>query len=189
MLPSTHPAIRASSQERDATVQELQTAFADGRITELEFDERMTLALNARTQAELSQLVADLPNSSGLSSPSISTSALSQKNGNALAILSGFERKGHWVVPAHLNVVAMMGGCVLDLRQAELTSSQTVFNIMAFMGGVEIIVPPGIRVEMQGVPVMGGWSNRTRSENLPTNAPVVLIRGVAVMGGVDVKSK
>ena len=45
--------MRASDQERDATVQRLQVAFAEGRLADEEFDERMRTALAARTHGDL----------------------------------------------------------------------------------------------------------------------------------------
>src|ERR1700736_301535 len=55
------PAVRASDRERDAVVQRVQQAFAEGRLDDTEFDERMRAALTARTHAELDILLADLP--------------------------------------------------------------------------------------------------------------------------------
>jgi uncharacterized protein DUF1707 len=45
------PATRASDRERDAVVQRIQQAFAEGRLDDAEFDERMRAALTARTHA------------------------------------------------------------------------------------------------------------------------------------------
>src|SRR3954462_7512109 len=47
------PSIRASDQERDAVVQRLQVAFAEGRLDDEEFDGRMRGALAARTHDDL----------------------------------------------------------------------------------------------------------------------------------------
>ena len=54
-------AVRASDRERDAVVQRVQQAFAEGRLDDAEFDERMRAALTARTHADLDLLLADLP--------------------------------------------------------------------------------------------------------------------------------
>jgi hypothetical protein len=75
------------------------------------------------------------------------------------------------------------------LRAAQLSAPVTTITVVAIMGGVEVIVPPGVRVEMHGVPIMGGWSNHVREEGLPPDAPQVHIRGVALMGGVEVRTK
>ena len=52
---------RASDRERDAVVQRVQDAFAEGRLDDAEFDERTRAALTARTHADLDALLADLP--------------------------------------------------------------------------------------------------------------------------------
>lgn len=55
------PALRVSDRERDAVVQRVQTAFAEGRLDDTEFDERMRAALTARTRGDLDVLLTDLP--------------------------------------------------------------------------------------------------------------------------------
>jgi uncharacterized Tic20 family protein len=52
---------RIGHAERDAVIERLATAYAEGRIDAREFDQRSTAALNARTQTELAPLLADLP--------------------------------------------------------------------------------------------------------------------------------
>jgi len=59
--PPLTSTIRVSAQERDETVQRLQTAFVEGRLSDEEFDERVRAALAARTRVELERLLADLP--------------------------------------------------------------------------------------------------------------------------------
>ena len=63
------PAIRASDRERDAATQRLQEAFAERRLDDGEFDQRMRTALSARTRPELDQLLADLPAPSPAAGP------------------------------------------------------------------------------------------------------------------------
>jgi Flp pilus assembly protein CpaB len=55
--------LRASDAEREKTVQTLQHALGEGRITMAEFEERVATAYAARTRAELDVLTADLPRS------------------------------------------------------------------------------------------------------------------------------
>jgi uncharacterized protein len=52
---------RIGHVERDAVVERLAGAYAEGRIDAREFDQRSTSALNARTQADLLPLLSDLP--------------------------------------------------------------------------------------------------------------------------------
>jgi hypothetical protein len=108
-----------------------------------------------------------------------------------VAIMSGFERKGVWRVPARLNVFAMMGGADLDLRDATFAAQEVVIHVSCFMGGAQITVSPETHVVMEGTGIMGGYSG-PGDEVAPggdASAPTVRVRGVAVWGGVSVERK
>ncbi len=55
------PQLRAGDSDRDATIGELREAFAQGRLTQPEFDERLGQAQQAKTYGELARITADLP--------------------------------------------------------------------------------------------------------------------------------
>lgn len=52
---------RIGDAERDQAAQFLQDHHAEGRLDPTEFDERLTAALQAKTQADLDRLFIDLP--------------------------------------------------------------------------------------------------------------------------------
>jgi hypothetical protein len=58
---SGEPAVRASDAERDQAAEILRAAYADGRLTRAELDERTGAAYAAKTRADLSGLTSDLP--------------------------------------------------------------------------------------------------------------------------------
>ena len=57
----TQPGMRAASADRDRTLDVLTAAYGEGRLTKDEFDARSARVLSAKTYAELSAVVADLP--------------------------------------------------------------------------------------------------------------------------------
>ena len=176
------PAIRASDTERDAAVERLQIAFAEGRIDDQEFDERMRSALVARTRADLDGLLADLPRSATTATvPSQSPGRL------LLAMKGGLQRRGRWRVPERLNAVAYKGGCELDLRAAELSFALTTITAVAYKGRVEIVVPPGVRVQMRGYSYGGHWDDQVPDDDLPPDAPLVQVKAVAYKGTVEAR--
>lgn len=59
-MSATHP-YRLSDAERDEAISALADAYADGRLTAAEFDERMAAASAARFAADLDGLFSDLP--------------------------------------------------------------------------------------------------------------------------------
>jgi Domain of unknown function (DUF1707) len=61
----SEPAVLASDADRDDAVRVLNEAFADGRLTAGEHDERVRAGYAARTWPQLAQLTADLPRSAG----------------------------------------------------------------------------------------------------------------------------
>jgi hypothetical protein len=56
-----HAAMRASSADRERAVDVLKAGFAEGRLTQDEYNDRMGRAYTARTYGELATLTADLP--------------------------------------------------------------------------------------------------------------------------------
>lgn len=180
--PAPPPAIRASDSERDAAVERLQIAFAEGRIDDEEFDQRMRSALVARTRADLDGLLADLPRAATIAT------VPAQSPGRLLLAMKGrVQRRGRWRVPGQLNAVAYKGGCELDLRAAELSSTSTRITAVAYKGRVEIVVPPGVRVQMRGYSYGGHWDDQVPDDGLPPDAPVVHVNAVAYKGTVEAR--
>jgi hypothetical protein len=187
--PGPSPVIRASDQDRDATAQRLQAAFAEGRLDDEEFDHRMRAALVARTSADLDQLVEDLPASSS-GAPAVRRLPGKPPGRFAIAYKGSIRRGGRWRVPEHLTTVIYKGGGRLDLRAAELTSQVTTLLAVAYKSRIDILVPPGVRVEMDGLGVSKGWSPDEELENrLPADAPVIHIRGIAYKGTIEASSR
>jgi len=58
---SVEPAVRASDAERDQAAEILRAAYAEGRLTRAELDERTGAAYAAKTRADLHGLTSDLP--------------------------------------------------------------------------------------------------------------------------------
>lgn len=180
------PSMRASDQERDATVQRLQVAFAEGRLADGEFDERMRSALAARTHAELEELLIDLPTSTAPVVPRVAGPVEGPKPGKyAVAYKRGIRHAGRWRVPGRFKAIVYKGTGELDLRAAELTEPITTILAVAYKSDIEIIVPPGIRVEVNGFGV-------TRDEDwageLAADAPVVHVRAFAYKGLVETRT-
>lgn len=121
---------------------------------------------------------------------------------NAFALMGGAR-------PAHAgafnggSVTSVLGGTHLDLTRATLAPGETaVVDVFAVMGGTEIRVPPGWRVDIQTTTVAGGVTDqRGRGDRedsddedtgdevaeLAPTAPRLVIQGVVLMAGVTVK--
>jgi len=80
---------------------------------------------------------------------------------------------------------AVMGGCQINLGAAKITS-EAVIDVLAFWGGIEIQVPRGWRIENHILAILGGIVDKT-DPTVPTGAPKLIIRGTAIMGGVEIR--
>ncbi len=82
-----------------------------------------------------------------------------RRKANLVGIMSGSCARACGWSPSSINCVAIMGRIELDFTQAQLTSMETVMNVTAIMGGVEVTVPEGITVICEGVGIMGAFED------------------------------
>jgi hypothetical protein len=68
LAPAAAARLRASDAERDIAVDILCAAVGDGRLTLDDLNERVAIALSARTRGELAVLIADLSDRRALDS-------------------------------------------------------------------------------------------------------------------------
>jgi len=177
-----------SDAERDAAAERLQVAFAEGRLADTEFDQRMRSALTARTRADLAGVTEDLPKTAPLARPDLAPAGTARRPGRlAVTFKSSIRQTGRWRVPEHYNTVIYKGSALLDLRAAELIAPVTTIVAIAYKSHVNILVPPGVRVEAGGL----GASICTDDQAdvpVPSGAPVVHVRGFTYKGTVEVMS-
>jgi predicted membrane protein len=108
-------------------------------------------------------------------------------NVSAFAFMAGVRRQSNAMAFQGGDANAIMGGVVLDLRNAQIPDGQeAVIDTFAWWGGIEIIVPPNWRVVGKVLPLMGGFEDKTVAATTPGGTLVV--RGLAVMGAVEVKN-
>lgn len=197
--PLPPPSLRAGDEERQRTADRLAQAFQEGRLDVDEFGSRIEQAWASTYDSQLDALLADLP--SGPSSSTALTPASARRrlpertNQQAsagvpatVAIMSGAERSGEWAAAGTHTAVAIMGGVSLDLREASFTEAETTIVAVAIMGGIEVVVPPDVRVRVHGLPLMGGFGaeGSINPADLAADAPLVTITGAAFWGGVGV---
>jgi hypothetical protein len=181
-------AMLASNAERDAITERLQVAFAEHRLSDGEFDERIRAALTARTAGELDTLTADLPAEAAAAGTGATPHI--QPGRFAVAFKSSISRAGRWSVPDRFYSLIYKGGGVLDLRAARLTAPVTTIMIVCYKSQAQVLVPPGVRVELggTGVSLADEGTSTATGTGLAPRAPVVHVKGVTYKGTIDVRT-
>jgi hypothetical protein len=184
-MTSGSPAIRASDAEREQAVERLRAHAVDGRLTLEEFARRIDSAYAARTRDELEELMHDLPEVPAQTRPA----AAKSRRRWVVAVLGGSTRRGRFRLAAETRVLALLGGADLDLRQAQIESADSSLTAVAILGGVNIVVPEGVEVDVDGIAILGGKDYKPGRTGPPPGAPRLRIRAFALLGGVEVKTK
>lgn len=179
-MPSVPSAkLRASHDDRDAVVEQLRDAAADGLIDFEELDTRVGQALTSKTRAELAVLTADLPQAA----PPVEQPPLLLKGG----VHGAARGPGRWEVPAHVVVYGGMGGVKLDFTRAQCHHTEVALEAHGEMAGVTIIVPDSWAVDTGGMdPGVGGLKDRTTPDRLP-GTPLIRLTGAGGVAGVTVR--
>jgi predicted membrane protein len=103
------------------------------------------------------------------------------------AVLGGFERRVTTQTFRGGEITAIMGGCSLDMRSCSIEpGTEAVISVFSFWGGITIKVPPDWTVVLHGTPVMGGFEEKTATP--PNDAKRLIVRGYAIMGGLEVRN-
>ncbi len=193
--------MRASDADREKVAAVLREAYAEGRLTAVEHEDRLGEAYRAQTYGELIPVMRDLPVPPGtlaLPTPpgvsavptqtpagvTVNPALGAQGDTSCVAIFSGFKRTGAWTVPPQLSALCVFGGGELDLTEAVLTAHETVITAICLFGGLEITVPEGVVVRGEIVGIFGG--SETPGDVAPPGAPVLVVKGAAIFGGVEI---
>ena len=180
---------------RERSIARLTDAFAHDELEMDEFERRLSIAHRTNSPDELAALTADLqptesPTTTALTHPSPAAPLSVRDHQRILLVMGGTSRTGQWTPARKLRIVAIMGGAELDFREAALSPGVTEIHITAVMGGVNIIVPPHLAVEMDGSAIMGGFEHSDRAPIEPDpERPILRVHGLAVMGGVQIETR
>jgi hypothetical protein len=154
--------LRASHEDRDRVVEVLRVSAGDGRLTAEELDERLELAMTARTYGELAKLVVDLPADGSVASalaPRVPQAPRAPRAKEVVRIDCGSghaKKEGRWVLPQRIEARVRSGHLKLDFSQAVITQPSLQLDAEVRSGHVVLITKPGIVVDTDDVVVRSG---------------------------------
>jgi Cell wall-active antibiotics response 4TMS YvqF/Domain of unknown function (DUF5668) len=118
---------------------------------------------------------------------------------HAFAIMSGVGRRSVASDFRGGDANAIMGGVEIDLSGAQIREGeQAVLDVFAMWGGIDLRVPKNWRIVSEVFALMGAYEDNTTrdgvlvewgsSDQPQAGAPTLIIRGVVVMGAIEVKN-
>jgi len=171
-------------------IAQLSQHFAYDSISLDELEQRIERAYHATSVEALRTLTSDLPATAAEAQarrPAVPEVYVPERE-RILSVMSGTKRRGVWRPARTVEVLSIMSDTRLDLRDAVLAAGVTEINVMAFMTGVRITVPPGVRVVVQAQAMMGNVIDETYDPpRVGSGAPVIRITGTVFMSELKVR--
>ncbi|WP_210585918.1 DUF1707 domain-containing protein [Streptomyces sp. GESEQ-35] len=135
--------LRASHEDRDRVVEVLAVAAGDGRLTAEELDERVGVALSARTMGELAALTTDLPEAAEVAE--VKDVVRIEQQGSST-------RRGEgWVVPRRMEIHSAWGDVTLDFSRADIRHDTLRIDLDMQAGALRLVTRPGVVVDTDGL--------------------------------------
>lgn len=186
--------LRASDADRDQVATLLSHAYAEGRITHDEHDERMSTAMTARTFNELIPLTSDLaplekplPASAEkrVNLPSIDRAGASSELDNMTTIFGELKRQDAWRVHKNSNSYILFGESKLDMREAIFDDTEINLSGFVCFGEVKILVPEGVNVRDNTSTILGETSIKGLTPH--PDGPTINLKGTVLFGSISVR--
>ena len=182
---------------REETVDQLIMNYGHGKLSREAFERRLDAALDTKSPDTLVELTKDLD-------LKIDRQYAAQKKAelgihvepaidaddveHIVNVFAGNTRKGTWHVPRRIRTINIFGGTELDFSDASFTAETTYITVFCLFGGVNLRVREGMRTLSKAVAIFGGVDNRASSTTSP-NAPVLVVEGLVLFGGIDIRIK
>ncbi|KGE71864.1 DUF1707 SHOCT-like domain-containing protein [Spirochaeta lutea] len=201
-------------KERDQIIDHLSNCFARDLLTAEDFELRVERAHQASTLDQLAGLIEDLPTLPGsprFAAPSGSHSrfpsgdyAEGRGEGSpgpyrggfpgdlepetTYAIFSEQKLAGNWLRRNSAAATVALGSMVMDLRDVTL-GPYTEIQLTAFMGEITIILPDYPVLVESSVSTILAEFKRKGMGRAPDNAPLLKLKGYAVLSQITLKQK
>jgi hypothetical protein len=179
--------LRAVARER------IGEGYASDLIDADELDRRLEALERAGTAGEIEALAADLSPSVAVAEQRIVALVPSDRvpeHQRVVALFSEAKRGGPWLPGRTNEVQAVFASVQLDLREAQLGPGTTLFHATVVFGELEIIVPPGLPVDVDCGVVFGEIdSDESLGHGIDASGLRVRIDGRVWFGSISVRER
>jgi hypothetical protein len=175
---------RMSDADRERIVAHLQAAVGEGRLSIVEFQERVDGVLQARTYGEVEPYLADLP--APPLPPAVQKDVI-ELHSSATSI----KRKGRWNVPRRLLIRNTAGSVKLDFTEAFIASPVVEIDLNVTAGSTTLVLPAGATVDADNVRMAAGGMHVRGFPSDPGagSGPHFVVTGNQRAGGLTIRAQ
>ncbi|MCP3673859.1 MAG: DUF1707 and DUF2154 domain-containing protein [Gammaproteobacteria bacterium] len=183
---------------REKVIDKLIMNYSHGELSLEAFERRLDQAMDTSEHSVLISLTADLELSvdqefidnkeEQQNTNYVSSDADSEDIEYIVQIFAGNERNGTWVLPKEIRIFSLFSGAALDLTEAQFAHPTLRIMVFSLFSGNDIFVADNVNVRTNAFSIFGGISNKALS-NANHNSPTVLIEGVGIFSGINIKVK
>lgn len=181
---------------REEVIDQLIMNYSHGKLSFEAFERRLDTAMASDNNIEIAKLAEDLDlevNKDYVDSKKRDfVPQFAPHDGedveHMVNIFGGSDRSGAWSVPKEIRSISIFGGSTIDFSEAIFSQRRTTMKVFCLFGGDDILIPDNINVVSKAFCIFGGVSNKAPSI-AERNAPTIIIEGLVVFGGVDIKLK
>lgn len=183
---------------REEVIDQLIVNYGHEELSLAAFERRLDQALATDDVNELSELVADLDMKADANYADQKREELEYFQDYdygarndveySINIFGGSSRSGPWQVPREIRMLNLFGGGDLDFSEARFTHPTVRVRMLTVFGGGTLYVREDINTISKVIAIAGGADNSAPSSR-SANAPVIIVEGLVLFGGVDIKLK
>lgn len=181
---------------RNEVIDQLIMNYSHGKLSYEAFERRLDTAMASQDNKEIAALAEDLDLSVDQAYVDSKRRELDNQYTvddaedieHLVNICGGSDRSGRWTVPKEIRSISIMGGSTIDFSEARFTQPKTTLKVLCFCGGDDIYVPENVNVVSKAFCIFGGLDNKAPSV-ADRNAPTIIVEGLIIFGGVDIKLK
>lgn len=181
--PSPSSTLQAAANgvplDRSAAVDRLTRHASGGELTLDEYAACAAAIAAAATPAELDAATAPVAHEPPTPVPT--------PGRTLVGIFGGTDQRGRWRLPRRLRILAVFGGVDADLGAAQVEAPLSTITVVAIFGGVSLTAPPGLSVQLSGVSLLGGKSDKRPAGPPLPGSPVIHVRAYTLLGGVSIE--
>ena len=103
-----------------------------------------------------------------------------------LAVLGRSRRTGRWRLAKVTNVLALLGGCRIDMRHAVIEDESLTMKITVLFGSASVLLPRGALVQPSGISLLSASTVEVAEEEPEGDVPTIAIEWLTLFGRLKV---